>query len=67
MFAPKTAAAVGRFQGRNVLDPDGIVSPLTRVVPRYVARNLISACEPSQKGLFFDAPQRHSVMRLRTS
>src|SRR5207237_1402031 len=31
------------------------------------ARNPIVTCEPSQKGLFFDAPQRHSVMRLRTS
>src|SRR6266404_5728032 len=27
----------------------------------------IETCMPSQKGLFFDAPQRHSVTRLRTS
>lgn len=29
--------------------------------------NLIDACAPLQKGLFCDAPQRHKVMRLRTS
>ncbi len=30
-------------------------------------RTLQAACEPSQKGLLFDAPQRHSVTRFRTS
>jgi hypothetical protein len=29
--------------------------------------NLIDAWAPSQKGLFLDAPHRHSVTRLRTS
>ncbi len=27
----------------------------------------VPACEPSQKGWLFDAPQRHSVIRFRTS
>jgi hypothetical protein len=34
---------------------------------RYLARNLIVAWVPSQNGLFFDAPQRQTVMRLRAS
>ena len=33
----------------------------------YATANLTEACVPSQKGLFFDWPQRHSVTRLRTS
>jgi len=32
-----------------------------------VARNPIEAWLPSQNGLFFDAPQRQTVMLLRTS
>ena len=27
--------------------------------------NLIAACDPSQNGLFFEAPQRHRVTRLQ--
>ena len=35
--------------------------------PQSVSANLTAACEPSQKGLFFEAPQRHKVTRVRTS
>ena len=38
-------------------DNDAIIE----AVRRYLSWNLIRQCEPSQKGLYFDAPHRHSV------
>ena len=39
----------------------GVSCSLGRVVGSPVATKCASLCEPSQKGLFFDAPHRHSV------
>jgi hypothetical protein len=38
-----------------------------RDVLAQTSLNLIDACEPSQNGLFWDAPHRQSVTRFRTS
>jgi hypothetical protein len=43
----------------------GVFAPAR--VPNQSSLNLIDACAPSQNGLFFDAPHRHRVTRLRTS
>lgn len=41
--------------------------PMTSTRERYLARNLMAACVPSQNGLLLDSPQRHSVTRSRAS